>query len=145
MHVAEAGSGFPVILCRGFPELWHSWRHQMKALAEAGFRAIAPDQRGYRNTDAPQVIEAYTLPHLVGDLTGLLDALAIEKAVIVGHDWGGFVVWQMAQLAPHRVAGVVGLNTPFFPRFLMRPLDMMRAAAQGNFPYILYFSGAWRG
>lgn len=139
MHVAEAGSGFPVLLCHGFPELWYSWRHQMQALAEAGFHAIVPDQRGYGGTDAPQAIDAYTIHHLVGDLTGLLDALAIDKAVIVGHDWGGFVVWQMAMLAPHRVAGVVGLNTPFFPRFPMRPLDMMRATAQDNFHYILYF------
>jgi pimeloyl-ACP methyl ester carboxylesterase len=139
MHVAEAGSGFPVLLCHGFPELWYSWRHQMKALADAGFRAIAPDQRGYGDTDAPHAIDAYTIHHLVGDLTGLLDALAVEKAVIVGHDWGGFVVWQMALLAPHRVAGVVGMNTPFFPRFPLRPLDMMRASAQGNFHYILYF------
>ena len=139
MHVAEAGSGFPVFLCHGFPELWYSWRHQMRALADAGFHAIAPDQRGYGDTDAPHEIDAYTIHHLVGDLTGLLDALAIEKAVIVGHDWGGFVVWQMALLAPHRVAGVVGVNTPFFPRFPLRPLDMMRAAAQGNFHYILYF------
>lgn len=139
MHVAEAGSGFPVLLCHGFPELWYSWRHQMTALAEAGFHAIAPDQRGYGDTDAPQAIDAYTIHHLVGDLTGLLDALNIEKAVIVGHDWGGFVVWQMALLAPHRVAGVVGVNTPFFPRFPMRPLAMMRATAQDNFHYILYF------
>lgn len=139
MHVAEAGSGFPVLLCHGFPELWYSWRHQMKALADAGFHAIAPDQRGYGDTDAPHAIDAYTIHHLVGDLTGLLDALNIEKAVIVGHDWGGFVVWQMALLAPHRVAGVVGVNTPFFPRFPMRPLEMMRAAAQDNFHYILYF------
>ncbi len=139
MHVAEAGSGFPVLLCHGFPELWYSWRHQMKALAEAGFHVIAPDQRGYGDTDAPQAIDAYTIHHLVGDLTGLLDALDIEKAVIVGHDWGGFVVWQMAMLAPHRVAGVVGVNTPFFPRFPMRPLAMMGATAQDNFHYILYF------
>jgi pimeloyl-ACP methyl ester carboxylesterase len=111
----------------------------MKALADAGFHAIAPDQRGYGDTDAPQAIDAYTIHHLVGDLTGLLDALAVDKAVVVGHDWGGFVAWQMAMLAPQRVAGVVGLNTPFFPRFPMRPLDMMRAAAQGNFHYILYF------
>ncbi len=139
MHVVEAGSGFPVLFCHGFPELWYSWRHQIKALADAGFRAIALDQRGYGETDAPQEIAAYTIHHLVGDLTGLLDALEIEKAVIVGHDWGGFVVWQMAQLAPQRVAGVVGLNTPFFPRFPMKPLDIMRASAQGNFHYILYF------
>jgi pimeloyl-ACP methyl ester carboxylesterase len=139
MHVVEAGSGFPVLFCHGFPEIWYSWRHQMRAVADAGFRAIAPDQRGYGDTDAPAAIDQYSIHHLVGDLTGLLDVLGIEKAAIVGHDWGGLVVWQMALLAPHRVAAVVGVNTPFFPRLPMRPLDMMRAAAQGNFHYIVYF------
>jgi epoxide hydrolase A/B len=139
MHVVEAGSGFPVLLCHGFPEIWYSWRHQLRALAAAGFRAIAPDQRGYGETDAPQAIDAYTVHHLVGDLTGLLDALGIEAAAIVGHDWGGLVVWQMALLAAHRVAAVVGVNTPFFPRLPAPPTLMMRAVAQGNFHYILYF------
>jgi len=139
MHAVEAGTGFPVLLCHGFPELWYSWRHQMQALAAAGYRAIAPDQRGYGETDAPAAVSDYTVHHLVGDLTGLLDALGIDKAVIVGHDWGGLVVWQMALLAPHRVAGVVGVNTPFFPRLPMRPLTMMQAASQGSFNYILYF------
>jgi pimeloyl-ACP methyl ester carboxylesterase len=139
MHVVEAGSGLPVLLCHGFPELWYSWRHQLTALAKAGFRVIAPDQRGYGETEAPQAIESYSIHYLVGDLIGLLDALEIDKAVIVGHDWGGLVVWQMALLAPHRVAGVVGVNTPFFPRLPIAPLAAMRAAAQGNFHYILYF------
>jgi len=139
MHVVEAGSGFPVLLCHGFPEMWYSWRHQLRALADAGFRAIAPDQRGYGETDAPEPIDAYTIHHLTGDLTGLLDALGIGKACIVGHDWGGLVVWQMALLAAHRVAAVVGVNTPFFPRLPMRPTLMMKAAAQGNFHYIVYF------
>ena len=139
MHVVEAGSGFPVLLCHGFPEMWYSWRHQLRALADAGFRAIAPDQRGYGETDAPQPVEAYTIHHLVGDLTGLLDALGIEKAAIVGHDWGGLLVWQMALLAAPRVAAVVGVNTPYFPRLPMLPTAMMRAVAQGNFQYILYF------
>lgn len=139
MHVVEAGSGPPVLLCHGFPELWYSWRHQMRALADAGFRAIAPDQRGYGETDAPAATEAYTVHHLVGDLTGLLDALGLPQAVIVGHDWGGLVVWQMALLAAHRVSGVVGVNTPFFPRLPMPPTAMMRDAARGQFHYILYF------
>ncbi|HXQ24198.1 MAG TPA: alpha/beta hydrolase [Candidatus Acidoferrales bacterium] len=139
MHVVEAGSGFPVLFCHGFPEMWYSWRHQLRALADAGFRAIAPDQRGFGETDAPQAIDAYTIHHLVGDLTGLLDAFGIEKAAIVGHDWGGLLVWQMALLAPHRVAAVVGVNTPFFRRLPARPTLMMRAVAQGNFHYILYF------
>ena len=139
LHVVEAGSGFPVLLCHGFPELWYSWRHQLRALATAGFRAIAPDQRGYGETDAPAAIEAYSIHHLVGDLTGLLDGLGLDQAVVVGHDWGGLVAWQMALLASHRVAGVVGVNTPFFPRLPLPPLAMMRAAAQGSFHYIVYF------
>lgn len=139
MHAAEAGEGFPVLFCHGFPELWYSWRHQLEALAAGGYRAIAPDQRGYGDTDAPRAIDAYSIHHLVGDLTGLLDALSIEKAVIVGHDWGGLVAWQAALLAPQRFAGVVGVNTPHFPRMPMSPLTMMRAMAQGNFHYILYF------
>jgi pimeloyl-ACP methyl ester carboxylesterase len=139
MHVVDAGSGFPVLFCHGFPEIWYSWRHQLRALADAGFRAIAPDQRGFGDTDAPQPIDAYSIHHLVGDLTGLLDALGIEKAAIVGHDWGGLLVWQMALLAAHRVSAVVGVNTPFFPRLPMQPTAMMRAVAQGNFHYILYF------
>ena len=139
MHVAEAGEGMPVLFCHGFPELWYSWRHQMTALAAAGYRAIAPDQRGYGGTSAPAAVEDYTIHHLVGDLAGLLDALSIERAVVVGHDWGGSVAWSMAQLAPHRVAGVVGVNTPFFPRPPMKPTVLMRAMAQGSFHYILYF------
>lgn len=139
MHVAEVGEGTPVLFCHGFPELWYSWRHQMLALAEAGYRAIVPDQRGYGGTTAPDAIEAYTIHHLVGDLTGLLDALSIERVVVVGHDWGGSVAWSMAQLAPHRVAGVVGVNTPFFARPPMPPTVLMRAMAQGSFHYILYF------
>jgi len=139
MHVAEAGAGFPVLFCHGFPELWYSWRHQLRGLAAAGFRAIAPDQRGYGDTDAPSAVETYSVHHLIGDLTGLLDALAIEKAVVVGHDWGGMIAWQMALLAPHRVERVVGVNTPFFPRPPVRPTVLMDAMAPGTFHYVLYF------
>jgi pimeloyl-ACP methyl ester carboxylesterase len=112
MAVYEEGKGYPVVLCHGFPELAFSWRHQVPALAEAGFRAIAPDLRGYGRTDKPADIEAYDIIHLANDLAGLLDALQIEKAVFCGHDWGGHVVWEMPILHPGRVAGVVGLNTP---------------------------------
>ena len=100
MHVVEAGEGFPVVFCHGFPELWYSWRHQLRALADAGFRAIAPDQRGYGETDCPQPVEAYQVRELAKDIVGMLDALEIEKCVIVGHDWGGFVSWQSAMRAP---------------------------------------------
>jgi pimeloyl-ACP methyl ester carboxylesterase len=85
----------PVILCHGWPEIAFSWRHQIKALSEAGIRVIAPDQRGYGATDRPEPVEAYDMEHLTGDLVGLLDHLKIDKAIFVGHDWGGFIVWQM--------------------------------------------------
>jgi epoxide hydrolase A/B len=139
MHVAEAGEGYPIVLCHGFPELWYSWRHQMRALAEAGFRAIAPDQRGYGETDAPGTIEAYTQRQLVADIVGMLDALAISRCVIIGHDWGGAVAWNAALMAPERIERVVGVNTPFLPRMPLKPTELMRAMAQGQFHYILYF------
>ena len=87
MHLAEQGTGPLVLLCHGFPECWYSWRHQLAALAAAGFHAVAPDMRGYGQTDRPEAIEQYTLFHLVGDMVGLLDALGEERAVIAGHDW----------------------------------------------------------
>src|SRR5512145_313993 len=87
MHIAEAGEGPLVLLCHGFPECWYSWRHQLTALADAGYRAVAPDMRGYGRSDAPEAIDAYTVLHLVGDVTGLMDQLGEKQAVIVGHDW----------------------------------------------------------
>jgi pimeloyl-ACP methyl ester carboxylesterase len=138
MAVYEQGSGVPVVMSHGFPELAFSWRHQMPALAAAGFHAIAPDQRGYGLTDRPQAIEAYDIRHLTGDLVGLLDALKIDKAVFVGHDWGGFVAWSMPLLHPERVLGVIGVNTPFMPRAPMDPIALMRAA-YGEDMYIVHF------
>lgn len=88
MHIAEAGSGPLVVLCHGFPELGYSWRHQLAALAQAGYHAVAPDMRGYGRTDRPAAVADYTLLHLVGDMVGLLDALGEPNGVIAGHDWG---------------------------------------------------------
>jgi soluble epoxide hydrolase/lipid-phosphate phosphatase len=139
MHLAQAGAGFPVVLCHGFPELWYSWRHQLNALADAGFRAIAPDQRGYGDTDCPAPIEAYTQKQIVADVIGMLDALAITKCVIVGHDWGGMTAWNAALMYPERIERVIGINTPFIPRAPMKPTDAMRAMSAGGFHYILYF------
>jgi pimeloyl-ACP methyl ester carboxylesterase len=138
MAVYEQGNGVPVVMSHGFPELAYSWRHQIPALASAGFHAIAPDQRGYGLTDRPQPIEAYDIHHLTGDLVGLLDAMKIDKAVFVGHDWGGFVAWMMPLLHPERVLGVIGVNTPFLPRAPMDPIALMRAA-YGEEMYIVYF------
>lgn len=126
MAVHECGEGVPVVLCHGFPELAYSWRRQLPALAAAGFRAIAPDMRGYGGTDRPEPIEAYDVHHLTADLAGLLDALDIERAVFCGHDWGGIVVWSMARAHPQRVAGVIGVNTPDVPRPPADPIAIMR-------------------
>jgi pimeloyl-ACP methyl ester carboxylesterase len=139
MHVAEAGEGPLVLLCHGFPECWYSWRHQLTGLAAAGYHAVAPDMRGYGRTDAPEPVEAYTILHLVGDMTGVLDALGQKQAVIVGHDWGSVVAWTAAQLRPDRFRAVVGMSVPFFPRLPMKPTTMMKALAGDRFFYILYF------
>ena len=125
MHLAEAGAGPLVLLCHGFPELWYSWRHQLAALAEAGFRAVAPDMRGYGQTDRPEAIDQYTLFHIPGDVVGLLDTLGAEKAVIGGHDWGAVVAWHAAQLRPDRFRAVIGLSVPFRARGSARPPSVM--------------------
>lgn len=114
-ELGDGGDRPPVVFCHGFPELAYSWRHQLPAVADAGFRAIAPDQRGYNRSSAPAAIDAYGLGHLCGDLADLLDVLDVERAVFVGHDWGGFVVWAMPILFPERCAGVVGICTPYTP------------------------------
>jgi pimeloyl-ACP methyl ester carboxylesterase len=116
MHLAEQGQGPLVLLCHGFPELWYSWRHQLSALAAAGFHAVAPDMRGYGQTDCPEAIDQYNLLQLVGDMVGLLDALGHETAVIAGHDWGAPVAWHAALLRPDRFRAVIGLSVPFIPR-----------------------------
>ena len=133
----------PVVLCHGWPEIAFSWRHQIKALAEAGIRVIAPDQRGYGATDRPEPVEAYDLTHLTGDLVGLLDHLKIDKAIFVGHDWGGFVVWQMALRHRDRVAGVVGVNTPHYDRAPSDPIELMRKR-YGDQMYIVQFQNPAR-
>ena len=140
LAVHETGSGPPVVLCHGFPELAYSWRHQIPALADAGFRVIAPDQRGYGGSDCPEGIHAYDIDHLTGDLVRLLDEMNLQKAVFAGHDWGGFVVWAMAQLHPDRTAGVIGVNTPYSARGPVAPTEMMRRLfSDDEKMYILWF------
>ena len=138
VRLAECGSGPLVLLCHGWPESWYSWRHQLPALAEAGFRAIAPDMRGYGGTDAPAAVEQYTLLHLVGDMVGVLDALGAEQAVIAGHDWGAPVAWHAALFRPDRFRAVIGLSVPFRPRGANRPTAMMPQTETAQF-YQLYF------
>ena len=137
-HIVERGSGPVVVLCHGFPESWHSWRHQLTALAAAGFHAVAPDMRGYGRTDQPEGIDQYTLFHLVGDMVSLLDALGVESAVIAGHDWGAPVAWHAALLRPDRFHAVIGLSVPFRPRGAARPTTGMPQTDDAWF-YQLYF------
>jgi len=127
-----------VVFSHGFPELAYTWRHQLAAVAAAGFHAIAVDQRGYGSSSRPEAIGEYDIFHLTGDLVGVLDAVGAEQGIFVGHDWGGFVVWQMPLLHPERTAGVVGLNTPYIPRFPMAPTELFRMVGGDNH-YILYF------
>src|SRR3954447_14588218 len=139
MHVAEQGASGPlVVLLHGFPESWYSWRHQLAALADAGFRAVAPDQRGYGRTDRPEDAERYTLLDLVGDVVGLIDVLGEERAIVIGHDWGAPVAWHTALLRPDRVAGVAGLSVPFTPRMPASPMAGWRKAFGDRF-YQVYF------
>jgi len=138
MHIAEQGDGPLVIMCHGFPESWYSWRHQLSALAQAGFHAVAPDMRGYGQTDRPDAIDQYSLLHLIGDTVGLVDALGAETAVIVGHDWGAPVAWHAAQLRPDRFRGVIGLSVPFLPRGQVHPSEKLPETDDAVF-YQQYF------
>jgi pimeloyl-ACP methyl ester carboxylesterase len=138
IHIAECGSGPLVLLCHGFPESWYSWRHQLRALAEAGFHAVAPDMRGYGQTDRPESVDQYTMLHLVGDMVGLVDALGEGPAVIVGHDWGAPVAWNSALLRPDRFRAVIGLSVPFIPRLPVPPSMSMPQTDDAVF-YQIYF------
>jgi pimeloyl-ACP methyl ester carboxylesterase len=116
LHVAEQGEGPLVILCHGFPECWYSWRHQLPALAKAGFRAVAADLRGYGRSDRPEEVEKYTILDDIGDIVGLVDALGARQAVIAGHDIGAAIAWQTALLRPDRFRAVIALSPPFRSR-----------------------------
>ena len=139
LHLVEEGEGFPVVLCHGFPELWYSWRHQIPALAAAGLRPIALDLRGYGDSDKPEALQEYDIQHLVGDLIGVLDALNLEKAVFVGHDWGSPVVWSTAVMHPERVERVVSLNVPYRGRSVVFPPTSVFKKMGNRFAYILFF------
>jgi pimeloyl-ACP methyl ester carboxylesterase len=138
LYIAEQGQGPLVVLCHGFPESWYSWRHQLTALAAAGFHAVAPDMRGYGRSGRPEAIDQYSLLHLVGDMVGLLDALGAEQAVIAGHDWGAPVAWHAALLRPDRFRAVIALSVPFLPRGRVAPTSVMPRREDAMF-YQLYF------
>jgi pimeloyl-ACP methyl ester carboxylesterase len=137
-QIAEAGTGPLVILCHGFPESWYSWRHQIKALAEAGYHAVAPDMRGYGRTGNPKDIDQYTLFDLVGDMTGIVNLLGYKEAAIVGHDWGATVAWHAALLRPDIFRAIGALSVPFRPRGAVPPTSVMPQTDVATF-YQLYF------
>jgi pimeloyl-ACP methyl ester carboxylesterase len=152
MHAASVGEGPAVLFCHGFPGLWCSWRHQLPVVADAGFRAIAVDMRGYGRTDRPLHASEYGNQTIVADLTGLLDALDIERAVFVGHDFGAQACWAAALHAPDRVTGVVSIAVPYGVGFSSgekksqstpsrgpRPSEVYAAIAKKHFLHLDYF------
>jgi pimeloyl-ACP methyl ester carboxylesterase len=143
IHYVEQGSGPLVLLCHGFPESWYSWRHQLPALAAAGYRAVALDMRGYGGTSRPQPISAYSLSHLIGDVVGAVAALGEKQAVVVGHDWGAPVAWYSALMRPDVMRAVAVLSVPYTPPFALPDgvtLSQLMTANAGNREYYrLYF------
>jgi len=142
MNLLEAGTGPLVVLLHGFPELGFSWRHQLTALANAGYRAVAPDQRGYGRTDRPESAADYTLCHLAGDVVGLVHALGEKQAAVIGHDWGSGVAWTSALLRPDMFQAVGLLSVPYLSGLWdgPRPTDVMKQLlATGQMLYQLYF------
>jgi pimeloyl-ACP methyl ester carboxylesterase len=139
LRIAEMGAGPLVILVHGWPESWYSWRHQLPALAAAGFRAVAPDMRGYGKSDKPQAVEDYDIHHLTGDLVGIVDALGEKSAMLVGHDWGAIVTWHAMLLHPERFTALVAMSVPYSGRGPQSLVESLRQAMGDNFYYILYF------
>jgi len=141
LHVAASGpaDGRPVVLCHGFPELWYSWRHQLGALGDAGYRALAPDLRGYGKSSHPQGdVAEYGSDRLTADLCGLLDHFGHSQAAFVGHDWGAMVVWEMGKLHPDRMSSIYNMSVPF-TQSPARPTEIFEAIFTDKFFYILYF------
>jgi len=138
MHYVEQGTGPLVVLCHGWPESWYSYRHQIPALAAAGFRVVAPDQRGYGQTDAPQPIESYHILNLVGDIVGLVNSLGVDSAVIVGHDWGAPVAWHAALWRPDLFTAVCAMSVPYSPPGYVDILTALDKLGINDF-YLQYF------
>ena len=139
LRIAEEGNGPLIVLVHGWPELWYSWRHQIGPLAAAGYRVVAPDVRGYGGSAKPHAVEAYAMTELMGDLTGLIDALGEDKAILVGHDWGAPICWNTAALRPDKVAAIAALSVPYRKRAAVSQIDIWKKIYAGKFFYQLYF------
>ena len=139
LRVAQAGQGPLIVLVHGWPESWYSWRHQIDALAAAGFRAAAVDVRGYGGSDKPQPIEAYSIKDICADIAGLVDGLGEKQAVLIGHDWGAPIVWNTSLFFPDKVRAVAGLSVPHTGRGPMPRIELFRNLYKDRFFYQLYF------
>ena len=139
LHVADSGEGDRVlVLLHGFPELGFSWRHQVPALVEAGYRVLVPDMRGFGKSDAPDEVEAYAIDRTSADVLALLDHAGVREGIVIGHDWGSDVAWKTAWMHPERVSAVAGLSVPFVPRAPAPPLAILRQHIGDDF-YIVWF------
>ena len=139
LRIAEMGESGPLLLlAHGWPESWYSWRHQIVSLANAGYRVVAPDMRGFGESEAPPNVDDYDVMHTSADLVGILDALGEETAVLVGHDWGAIVAWQTVLMHPTRFTALINMSVPYRGRPAQSPMDRMRQAAGDNFHYIVY-------
>ncbi len=140
LSVTVAGEGPTVVLLHGFPEIGYSWRHQIHALADAGYQVIAPDQRGYGWSDAPAKVIDYDIFRLAGDVIGLLDHFEVDQATLVGHDWGSIIAWNTALFRPDRFNGLMLMSVPYQPRGEMSFDDRIREAdPEGPFGYMVAF------
>ena len=139
LRAAVEGVGPLVLLVHGWPELWYSWRHQIRPLAEAGYRVVAPDVRGYGGSSTPQPVEAYAMAEMMAGLVGLIDALGEEQAILIGHDWGAPICWNTAALHPQRVSAVAALSVPYRKRSEVSQIEVWRKLYADKFFYQLYF------
>jgi pimeloyl-ACP methyl ester carboxylesterase len=139
LRIAELGSGPLVIFVHGWPESWYSWRHQLQALAAAGFRAVALDMRGYGGSDKPEAVDSYGIQHVTADIVGLVDALGEDTAMLVGHDWGAIVTWHCMLLHPQRFSALVAMSVPYTGRGQRSLIDILENRWGDDFFYVLYF------
>jgi pimeloyl-ACP methyl ester carboxylesterase len=139
LRVALAGQGPLIVLVHGWPESWYSWRHQIGALAQAGFRVAAPDVRGYGGSDKPTPIEAYAIKEMCADIAGLIESLGERQAILIGHDWGAPIVWNTALFFPEKVRAVAGLSVPYTGRGPMPRIELFKKLYKDRFFYQIYF------
>ncbi|MGQ9425986.1 alpha/beta fold hydrolase [Gilvimarinus sp. F26214L] len=138
-RIADKGEGPLVLMLHGWPESWYSWRHQIRALAEAGYRAVAPDMPGYGSTQALPSVESYNVRELAAFVVGVIDAVGETEAILVGHDWGAAIAWSTVQLYPHRFRALVNMSVPLWGHPPVPPTRILRKRFGDNFFYQLYF------